>query len=186
MASVGQRNHEGFGNEAEGAAETAHAPRKVPRGYAPAMKVCGEQPDPSPAFAVEISSDLRCAAVRAGNASLELPVSVWGEVFAIIQERVGGDQLVAATAVSAAVSSATGPTGFGPRPGRHGADWSERETAALAKAYESGVTIAALALLHQRTTGSIEAQLEKIGLVAQADRQYGGRRTPSSGAPHRR
>ena len=71
----------------------------------------------------------------------------------------------------------SGVPSFGPRPGRFGADWSKQELDALAKAFKAGMSVAALALTHQRTTGAVEGQLVRLGLVRFADQEYSGPRS---------
>jgi hypothetical protein len=118
-------------------------------------------------FRLELAADGHSARIHgAKGVSLELPVGAWVEVLEELAKKVSDRR----------AASGAGRPSFGPRPGRHGADWSPRESAALAKDYEQGATVAALALSHQRSTGAVEAQLLKLGLIAYGDCQYSGPR----------
>lgn len=119
-----------------------------------------------PAFALELVAERRSAVVRSkAGTAVELTLSEWTEVLALLEQRVA--------ALPGLAADPAKPK-FGPKPGRHGADWSTRESGLLSKEFESGIAIAALALAHQRSTGAVEAQLVKLGLLAYADCQYSG------------
>ena len=100
--------------------------------------------------------------------TIALPVAIWADVVAQLEAKVAahGDRL-----------DALAKPRFGPRPTRHGADWSVRELATLEAEFKAGIAVAALALAHQRSTGAVEAQLVKLGLITLAHCQYSGPRT---------
>jgi hypothetical protein len=129
-------------------------------------------PGHSPGVTAVVTTDQSAIVVRAANGqSLELPVDVWRDAVALIDAILAG-------APSATTSRAPS---FGPAPGRvgpgrHGADWSAHETALLTKGFQAGSSIAALALAHQRTTGAVENQLMKAGLLRPGERQFGSPR----------
>jgi hypothetical protein len=55
--------------------------------------------------------------------------------------------------------------GKGSRPGRQGESWSELEDERLVLAFQSGASIAQVALQHQRTRGAIVSRLVRLGFV---------------------
>ena len=128
----------------------------------------GRFPEPLAAgdlgFSLELIMERQSAIVRTkAGESLELPLAAWAAVLSELERKVA--------ALPGLANDPEKPS-FGPRPGRFGADWSAREMALLAKEYESGMAIAALALAHQRSTGAVEAQLVKLGLLSHGDCQY--------------
>lgn len=96
-------------------------------------------------------------------------MAVWGEVIATLERSVAAIQQEQENGRPVGLA-------FGPHPGRSGADWLPREQASLTKGFKGGMAVAALALAHQRSTGAVEAQLVKLGLMAYADCQYSGPR----------
>ena len=115
-------------------------------------------------FSLDLVPERRSAILRTKDGtSLELSLMAWANVLADLERRVA--------ALTGFVADPARPS-FGPRPGRHGADWSVREASLLTKEYESGMAVAALALAHQRSTSAVEAQLVKLGLLTYADCQY--------------
>ena len=121
-----------------------------------------------------LSADGRRVTVRGGDGQvLDLAIEAWAEVLVALDQAL----------TTARMRSDPGATPrFGPRPGRFGADWSDQELATLAKGHKGGMSVAALALSHQRTTGAVEQQLVRLGLIAMRDRQYSGSRS-SFGEP---
>jgi hypothetical protein len=130
----------------------------------------------SPSVTALVTTDRSAIVVRAANGqSLELPMEAWRDAVALIDAILAGGQSVAK---SGAASFGPAPGRVG--PGRHGADWSAHETLLLNKGFRAGSSIAALALTHQRTTGAVENQLVKAGLLRPGERQFGSPRLRTS------
>lgn len=129
-------------------------------------------PADPPRVSAELSPDRSAILVRAASGqSLELPVAVWRDALVLIDA-------IMSRGVQTPLADA-GPFGPAPGrvgPGRHGADWSVHEAALLTKGFRDGSSIAALALAHQRTTGAVENQLVKLGVLRPAERQFGSPR----------
>lgn len=51
------------------------------------------------------------------------------------------------------------------RPPRTGEQWTKTESAQLLQAFNSGTSIMDLAQKHQRTTGAIRSQLQRLGII---------------------
>lgn len=137
-------------------------------------------PDDPPCVSVKVSPDQSAILVRvAGGQSLELPVAVWRDALVLIDAIISRD---AQTPLADAGQFGPAPGRVG--PGRHGADWSVHEAALLTKSFREGSSIAALALAHQRTTGAVENQLVKLGVLRPAERQFGSPRRTTGHAPN--
>ena len=114
--------------------------------------------------------------LAAGGRLLEVPVVAWPDVVRRVDVLVAGRQPSGSAAAAALGSTAFGPAPGKVGPGRHGADWSAHEAGLLADGFSRGDTVAALALAHQRTTGAVEHQLVKLGLLRPSERQFGAPR----------
>lgn len=90
-----------------------------------------------------------------GGRSMTLPIAVWDALLDAIK----------ASRTARTRSEQQFPT-------RARARWYEGESAELAEAFKSGRSVAQLARAHNRTEFAIESQLDRMGLVSNAER-YG-------------
>lgn len=171
MQGIQPRVHTSGASAAHESASAAQAERNVTDNSAPGNP---------PRVAAELSPDRLAILVRAaGGQSLELPVAVWRDAVVVI------DALLSrGVQTPQAVAGPFGPAPGRVGPGRHGADWSAHEAALLTKGFRDGSSIAALALTHQRTTGAVENQLVKLGVMRPAERQFGNPRRTTGNAPN--
>ena len=167
--SVGDRS----GMAAVGSAAIERREADGGRSQPPGMSPKGTLPESdgdAGAATCALSADGRRVTVRGSDGqALDLAIETWAEVVVALDQAL-------TTARMRTDPGAKLP--FGPRPGRFGADWSDQELATLAKGHKGGMSVAALALSHQRTTGAVEQQLVRLKLIAMRDRQYSGSRSP--------
>jgi hypothetical protein len=65
------------------------------------------------------------------------------------------------------------------RPGNYGLPWTDQARAEVARGFQAGATLSALAEEHERTLGSITAELVKQGLLDPPDGWRPPRRSPA-------